>query len=94
MSCHGNVNKNATPGSVYVAEVQAVGLTLKNEVKEACLVNFQTSAAPGSDYYLVIDWTATCRDAGNGKTVVTLVVRVRATRMWLFRHRRCEQAIP
>ncbi|HEU5404277.1 MAG TPA: PEGA domain-containing protein [Terriglobales bacterium] len=62
---------SATVAQVYAAEVQAVGPTLKNSVKEACLVNFQTAWQSGY-FYRVIMWTATCKDIGDGKTSVTL----------------------
>jgi hypothetical protein len=71
----GSVNR------VYAAEVQAVGPTLKNAVKEACLVNFETGEVHPNNYggfYRTIFWTATCHDAGNGKTTVTLSVQVKS----------------
>jgi hypothetical protein len=61
---------DASVERVYAAEVQSVGSTLKNAVKEACLVNFRTSTG-----YYVESWTATCRDTGNGKVSVTLAVQ-------------------
>jgi hypothetical protein len=55
---------------VYAAEVQAVGATLKNSVKEACLVNFLIITSGYRQF-----WTATCRDLGDGKVNVTLAVQ-------------------
>jgi hypothetical protein len=67
---------NATVDQVYAAEVQFVGPTLTNTVKEACLVNFKIAQSFGSGFYRVIWWTATCKDAGDGKTTVTLAAQV------------------
>jgi PEGA domain-containing protein len=70
---------DASASRVYAAEVQAAGATLKNTVKEACLVNFETREVHPNQYggfYRTILWSATCHDAGNGKTTVTLSVQV------------------
>jgi hypothetical protein len=45
VSCHGNVNKR-DPWKCLCGGVQAAGLTLRDAVKEACLVNLQTSPPP------------------------------------------------
>jgi hypothetical protein len=74
---------NATIDQVYAAEAQSVGSTLKSTVKEGCLVNFEVTEDFGSGFggrlYRVIRWTATCKDAGNGKTTVTLSWQMKST---------------
>lgn len=70
---------NATIDQVYAGEVQAAGPTLKNAVKEACMVNFQTTNNSGNGLYWAIWWTATCKDAGSGKTTVTLSWQMKST---------------
>jgi hypothetical protein len=74
---------DATVDQVYAAAVQAVSSTLKTSVKEACVVNFQTKwersyyigSTPFYDHR-IIDWTATCKDAGVGKTTVSLSFQI------------------
>lgn len=61
---------------VFAAEAEAAGSTIVNTVRAACLVNFQTKAYFGNGFYRVISWTAVCKDAGSGKTTVTLSGRV------------------
>lgn len=62
---------DATLERVYAAEVQAVGPTLKNAVKEACQVNSEARDVGVSGDFIAA-WTAVCGDAGDGKTTVTL----------------------
>jgi hypothetical protein len=57
--------------SVYAAEVQAAGSTLKSAVKEACAVNFVSSSTTNFSS-AVFHGSLICRDNGDGKTVVTL----------------------
>jgi PEGA domain-containing protein len=57
--------------SVYAAEVQAAGSTLKSAVKEACTVNFVSSSTTNFSS-AVFHGSLICRDNGDGKTVVTL----------------------
>lgn len=66
---------------VYAAEQQAAGDMLKRTVERACLVQFQSNEAV-TTFYRVMNWTATCRDAGNGSTTVTLAVQVQSTIVW------------
>jgi hypothetical protein len=68
---------DASVDRVYAAEVQSVGATLKAAVKEACMVNFQTRYVSGN-FYRLISYTAVCKDAGNGKTTVTLSCQVQS----------------
>lgn len=70
---------DATVDRVYATEVLAAGQTLVDEMKDACLVHFQTSEFNGGGGYRIIKWTAVCRDAGNGKTIVTLTYQERTS---------------
>jgi len=70
---------DANPDHVYAAEVQAAGQTLVDEIRDACLVHFQTSEFNGGGGYRIIKWTAICRDVGNGKTIVTLTYQERTS---------------
>jgi len=74
---------DAAVDQVYAAGVQAAGSTLRTSVKEACMVNYQTrwehsyyiGATPFYSYR-IINWTATCKDAGGGKTTVFLSFQI------------------
>lgn len=70
---------NATVDRIYAAEVLAAGQTLVDEIKDACLVHFRTSEFNGGGGYRIINWTALCRDAGDGKTIVTLTYKERTS---------------
>jgi PEGA domain len=66
---------------VYAAELKAAGAELKRSVERSCTVQFQSNEASGT-FYRVMNWTANCRDAGNGSTTVTLAVQMQSTIVW------------
>jgi hypothetical protein len=72
----------ASADSVYAAMVQAAGGTLKSAIKEACTINFLTATGNADDTFF---GTAICRNAGDGKTSVTLSLQPNRANAQIFR---------
>jgi hypothetical protein len=72
----------ASADKVYAAMVQSAGGTLKSAIKEACTINFLTATGVANDTFF---GTAICRDAGDGKTAVTLSLQPNRANAQIFR---------
>ena len=66
---------------VYAALVQEAGIGLQTTVKDACVVNSRSTR----NNVLIFDISATCRDAGNGQTLVVLNIQRDPAGQQIFR---------